>query len=323
MLLPATDAPKPNSSLKCCFETRNPGRQSLVRHRTTTAARPATSFWATRLQTPKPAKAMAIAATPPIALATVERSARLLKASRRWRIAIWVLLRAPNRKPRDSRRRTPVRRGSRKKTARGADASRPHVIRMRPLVTLTQKAVSRCSALSSARCTMAAAKPWSSRISTMAVKTAASATRPKASGESSRVRTSRMTNEIPSRPHFWMTDQTIPLAARCFRFVGRSVSASSFTNSPVLELGPHQCLHLGQDLVPGLACVDDVGGRRAPVEPPDLRRALAHRHRILVASPNHARHGDLRIDPRSEEHTSELQSLTHLVCRLMLEKKKR
>src|SRR5437899_6481783 len=28
-------------------------------------------------------------------------------------------------------------------------------------------------------------------------------------------------------------------------------------------------------------------------------------------------------DPRSEEHTSELQSLRHLVCRLLLEKKKR
>src|SRR2546429_1556024 len=32
---------------------------------------------------------------------------------------------------------------------------------------------------------------------------------------------------------------------------------------------------------------------------------------------------DLRIDARSEEHTSELQSRLHLVCRLLLEKKKR
>src|SRR5437016_11325979 len=30
-----------------------------------------------------------------------------------------------------------------------------------------------------------------------------------------------------------------------------------------------------------------------------------------------------RIKPRSEEHTSELQSLTNLVCRLLLEKKKK
>src|SRR5437899_10053767 len=32
--------------------------------------------------------------------------------------------------------------------------------------------------------------------------------------------------------------------------------------------------------------------------------------------------GDLGFDKRSEEHTSELQSLRHLVCRLLLEKKK-
>src|SRR5438045_6132869 len=30
-----------------------------------------------------------------------------------------------------------------------------------------------------------------------------------------------------------------------------------------------------------------------------------------------------RLGPRSEEHTSELQSLRHLVCRLLLEKKKK
>src|SRR5262245_62201172 len=29
-----------------------------------------------------------------------------------------------------------------------------------------------------------------------------------------------------------------------------------------------------------------------------------------------------KVSPRSEEHTSELQSLRHLVCRLLLEKKK-
>src|SRR5438093_9285227 len=34
-------------------------------------------------------------------------------------------------------------------------------------------------------------------------------------------------------------------------------------------------------------------------------------------------HADLSRADRSEEHTSELQSLTNLVCRLLLEKKKR
>src|SRR2546425_8619953 len=36
-----------------------------------------------------------------------------------------------------------------------------------------------------------------------------------------------------------------------------------------------------------------------------------------------ARLGRLRLHGRSEEHTSELQSLAYLVCRLLLEKKKR
>src|SRR5205814_6988460 len=33
-------------------------------------------------------------------------------------------------------------------------------------------------------------------------------------------------------------------------------------------------------------------------------------------------HGEFQLYSRSEEHTSELQSLRHLVCRLLLEKKK-
>src|SRR4051794_3683165 len=33
--------------------------------------------------------------------------------------------------------------------------------------------------------------------------------------------------------------------------------------------------------------------------------------------------GVSRLEPRSEEHTSELQSPVHLVCRLLLEKKKK
>src|SRR2546429_4887193 len=45
-----------------------------------------------------------------------------------------------------------------------------------------------------------------------------------------------------------------------------------------------------------------------------------------AAGRRHARHGRLHAVPhaqgRSEEHTSELQSRLHLVCRLLLEKKK-
>src|SRR5438093_4526408 len=52
------------------------------------------------------------------------------------------------------------------------------------------------------------------------------------------------------------------------------------------------------------------------------------RSRVLRGHPDHKRTPDRHghgagVDPRSEEHTSELQSLTNLVCRLLLEKKKK
>src|SRR2546425_4451315 len=61
-----------------------------------------------------------------------------------------------------------------------------------------------------------------------------------------------------------------------------------------------------------------------------LFRSLHTSHRRLVGSPRASRgdqgrdnpHHDSR-DHRSEEHTSELQSLAYLVCRLLLEKKKK
>src|SRR5262249_60701883 len=66
-----------------------------------------------------------------------------------------------------------------------------------------------------------------------------------------------------------------------------------------------------------------------------LRAPLPRPHKILCALANYWEHAqraprplnmvtknpDAVIGPRSEEHTSELQSLTNLVCRLLLEKK--
>src|SRR5262249_61989633 len=51
------------------------------------------------------------------------------------------------------------------------------------------------------------------------------------------------------------------------------------------------------------------------------RRAAAPGSPRLPPLP--ARSWRLQAGPRSEEHTSELQSLTNLVCRLLLEKKKK
>src|SRR3712207_7206882 len=71
-------------------------------------------------------------------------------------------------------------------------------------------------------------------------------------------------------------------------------------------------------------------GQPAPIHGVPRRRvAVAHDlavpHRVLVQAPP-GLPGDeprCRVMQRSEEHTSELQSRQYLVCRLLLEKKKK
>src|SRR5437660_9011389 len=55
---------------------------------------------------------------------------------------------------------------------------------------------------------------------------------------------------------------------------------------------------------------------RAPLDEGHLQGLLAH-------PPHHPQRQGPARSPRSEEHTSELQSRGHLVCRLLLEKKKK
>src|SRR5689334_23962258 len=71
--------------------------------------------------------------------------------------------------------------------------------------------------------------------------------------------------------------------------------------------------------------------RASPLEPPHVQRALDAAPVVMVAVDT--THLDDERQPairrvtrqvlRSEEHTSELQSQFHLVCRLLLEKKKK
>src|SRR5688572_31047066 len=82
----------------------------------------------------------------------------------------------------------------------------------------------------------------------------------------------------------------------------------------------------------------DLGLRRAAGARPDRRRAvpseMTERAQLALPTQNmrwirsgHDTHRALlapgRFSARSEEHTSELQSQSNLVCRLLLEKKKR
>src|SRR5687767_15377025 len=66
--------------------------------------------------------------------------------------------------------------------------------------------------------------------------------------------------------------------------------------------------------------------RSAADDPRELRRAAVgaqhHRSRGVELDLGGGGHGLERPRLRSEEHTSELQSLAYLVCRLLLEKKK-
>src|SRR5205814_9474712 len=50
--------------------------------------------------------------------------------------------------------------------------------------------------------------------------------------------------------------------------------------------------------------------------PSEILEDVVWRHRSTKVAPK-------TVNQRSEEHTSELQSLRHLVCRLLLEKKKK
>src|SRR5258706_15847425 len=77
--------------------------------------------------------------------------------------------------------------------------------------------------------------------------------------------------------------------------------------SPGLERQPHEGVRERSQPV--------VGIRVSPFGLNQDRRPLLQQTQAVAER--------LRHEPRSEEHTSELQSLTNLVCRLLLEKKKK
>src|SRR3989441_6717966 len=74
---------------------------------------------------------------------------------------------------------------------------------------------------------------------------------------------------------------------------------------------------------PGRAPARHREDRRTRGGAAQARRARRHRVGADAEAPAHRRPDRLAVRVRSEEHTSELQSLAYLVCRLLLEKKKK
>src|ERR1022692_3075190 len=92
------------------------------------------------------------------------------------------------------------------------------------------------------------------------------------------------------------------------RLVRRHTEAPSRVS---LANGPHLPSEPGGKLAQIPA---DRAGARARLRRVDAARRPAHRAALSLPPPH---------QPRSEEHTSELQSPCNLVCRLLLEKKKK
>src|SRR2546422_11136674 len=74
------------------------------------------------------------------------------------------------------------------------------------------------------------------------------------------------------------------------------------------------------DALPISAARPSVAGARRPPRASGRRRPATRRRRRARGRGRRRRRP--AASPRSEEHTSELQSRLHLVCRLLLEKKK-
>src|SRR5690348_17665423 len=84
-----------------------------------------------------------------------------------------------------------------------------------------------------------------------------------------------------------------------------------FRRPPRSTLFPYTTLFRSRKLQPGTL--------ESKIEP---RQFHVGRFRDLDVAIRTGYHRNFKITKRSEEHTSELQSPVHLVCRLLLEKKK-
>src|SRR5688572_30508244 len=90
------------------------------------------------------------------------------------------------------------------------------------------------------------------------------------------------------------------------------------------------CLPRFDSATPLAAVLGDEGSGRWQIAPSGHARTTRRRYRadtLVLETDFDTTEGSIRLvdfmPPRSEEHTSELQSQSNLVCRLLLEKKKK
>src|SRR5262249_62355566 len=103
-----------------------------------------------------------------------------------------------------------------------------------------------------------------------------------------------------------------PLSSFFFLMIRRPPSSTLF---PYTTLFRSAFLALPQGFIVS-AVLDEICSLPS-IEIQDLQLMIARAMRVAKIG------GQYPQQPRSEEHTSELQSLTNIVCRLLLEKKKK
>src|SRR5438552_11889663 len=115
-------------------------------------------------------------------------------------------------------------------------------------------------------------------------------------------------------------DRLVGQADHSLRHVSRTGAASEGAHCAVASAAPHRKGARLRRLADGLFARSFASAARSPAERPARCGHLqSHPHRALYPARGYF---SRRLPDRSEEHTSELQSPDHLVCRLLLEKKK-
>src|SRR3712207_7349753 len=90
----------------------------------------------------------------------------------------------------------------------------------------------------------------------------------------------------------------------------------------IYTLSLHDALPISSPIIAS-ARMESVSGRTIHVRAQVLEPRVAQQGHDRAAGTEPAGYLDRRENVRSEEHTSELQSRQYLVCRLLLEKKKK